>query len=119
MSGASGKIPAAIHVTPECLAGGALAKVRTGDAILLDSNQGMLQALVPEAEWNARSTETPDLRQYHHGLGRELFGVFRANALGAEQGAMSFVTPEDAEAIPTYSTPPVHDHFVFAEDAAK
>ncbi len=119
MSGASGRIPAAIHVTPECLAGGALAKVRTGDTILIDSNEGVLQALVPEADWKARSTEAPDLRSYHHGLGRELFGVFRANALGAEQGAMSFVTPEDADAIPANSRTPVHDHFVFAGDAAK
>jgi phosphogluconate dehydratase len=119
MSGASGKIPAAIHVTPECLAGGALAKVRTGDAILIDADRGILQALVPDAEWKARTPATADLRQYHHGLGRELFGVFRANALGAEQGAMSFVTPEDAESIPAHSTIPVHDHFVFADAPAK
>jgi phosphogluconate dehydratase len=119
MSGASGKIPAAIHVTPECLAGGALARVRTGDAILIDADRGILQALVPDAEWKARTPATADLRQYHHGLGRELFGVFRANALGAEQGAMSFVTPEDAESIPAHSTTPVHDHFVFADAPAK
>jgi phosphogluconate dehydratase len=115
MSGASGKIPAAIHVTPECFAGGDLAKVRTADAILLDADRGILQALVPEAEWKARAAATADLRRYHHGLGRELFAVFRANALGAEQGAMSFVTPEDAESIPAHSTAPVHDHFVFAD----
>jgi phosphogluconate dehydratase len=114
MSGASGKIPAAIHVTPECLAGGPLARVRTGDPILVDADRGILQALVPDEEWNARAAPTVDLRRYHHGLGRDLFGVFRANALGAEQGAMTFVTPEDAEAIPTHSPPPVHDHFVFA-----
>jgi phosphogluconate dehydratase len=119
MSGASGKIPSAIHVTPECLAGGALAKVRTGDAILLDADRGILQALVPDTEWEARTAATADLREYHHGLGRELFGVFRANALGAEQGAMTFVTPEDAEAIPTHSTTPVHDHFVFADAPAR
>jgi phosphogluconate dehydratase len=115
MSGASGKIPAAIHVTPECLAGGALAKVRTGDMILLDADRGVLHVLVDDAEWAARTPAPADLRHYHHGLGRELFAVFRANALGAEQGAMSFVTPEDAEAIPGDSTQRVHDHFVFAE----
>ena len=118
MSGASGKIPAAIHVTPECLAGGPLAKVRTGDTILVDSTRGRLQALVPEAEWQARTAPSVDLREHHHGLGRELFGVFRATALGAEQGAMTFVTPEDAESIPTHSTMPVHDHFVFAGNNA-
>jgi phosphogluconate dehydratase len=119
MSGASGKIPAAIHVTPECLAGGPLAKVRTGDTILLDSNRGLLHALVPESEWDTRIAASADLREHHHGLGRELFGVFRANALGAEQGAMTFVTPEDAESIPAHTTVPVHDHFVFAENSAK
>ncbi len=116
MSGASGKIPAAIHVTPECLAGGPLAKVRTGDTILLDSNRGRLHALVAESEWNARTAPIVDLREHRHGLGRDLFGVFRANALGAEQGAMTFVTPEDAESIPAHATIPVHDHFVFSEN---
>ncbi len=119
MSGASGKIPAAIHVTPECLAGGPLAKVRTGDTILLDSNRGLLHAIVAESEWNARTAASVDLREHHHGLGRDLFGVFRANALGAEQGAMTFVTPEDAESIPAHATVPVHDHFVFAENSAR
>ena len=119
MSGASGKIPAAIHVTPECLAGGPLARVHTGDPILIDADRGVLRALVPDEVWKARAPATADLRQYHHGLGRELFGVFRANALGAEQGAMSFVSPEDAESIPAHSTAPVHDHFVFAGAAAK
>jgi phosphogluconate dehydratase len=115
MSGASGKIPAAIHVTPECIGGGPLAKVRNGDRIRVDSHAGTIDALVPEAEWAARSIEEVDLREHHHGIGRELFGVFRAAALGAEQGAMSFVTPEAAEAIPVAHTVPVHDQFVFAK----
>jgi phosphogluconate dehydratase len=119
MSGASGKIPAAIHVTPECLAGGMLAKVRTGDVILVDSHRGILEARVPEEEWRTRSLEEVDLRQYHHGVGRELFGVFRSTALGAEQGAMSFVTQEAAEAIPMHRTEPVHDHFVFGIGGSK
>ena len=91
------------------------AKVRTGDPMVLDADRGLLQVLVSDAEWASRTVTPTDLRHYHHGLGRELFAVFRANALGAEQGAMSFVTPEDAESIPTHSTPPVHDHFVFAD----
>jgi phosphogluconate dehydratase len=114
MSGASGKIPAAIHVTPECVGGGPLARLRNGDRVRLDCEQGTLQALVPEAEFNQRTPAPADLRQYHRGLGRELFGVFRANALGAEQGAMSFVTREAAETLTDSHTTPVHDHFVFA-----
>ena len=93
MSGASGKVPAAIHVTPECVwPAGRSPRCATGDMIRLDSNHGVLEALVPDAELDARPLEPADLRQYHHGLGRELFGVFRAAALGAEQGAMTFVT---------------------------
>jgi Entner-Doudoroff aldolase len=100
MSGASGQDSGGDHVTPECVGGGPLAKVRDGDIIRLDSNAGRIDALVPDAEWNARTIEKIDLRGYHHGIGRELFGVFRSTALGAEQGAMSFVTREAAESIP-------------------
>lgn len=90
MSGASGKVPAAIHVTPECLAGGPLAKVRSGDVILLDGERGLLEARVSAEEWAERQPEPVDLSANQHGLGRELFAVFRANAAGAEQGAISF-----------------------------
>ncbi|MBL8251126.1 MAG: phosphogluconate dehydratase [Candidatus Competibacter sp.] len=90
MSGASGKVPAAIHVTPECLAGGPLAKVRDGDIIRLDGARGVLEARVSDAEWAARPLETVDLSHYHHGLGRELFAAFRANAADAERGAITF-----------------------------
>jgi phosphogluconate dehydratase len=114
MSGASGKVPAAIHVTPECAAGGALAKVRSGDRIRIDGETGVLQALVPDAEWNARTPEGADLRHYHRGLGRELFGGFRAAALGAEEGAMTFVSREADEATAAHHTAPVHEHFAFA-----
>lgn len=94
MSGASGKVPAAIHVTPECLAGGPLAKVRSGDVILLDGERGILEVKVSAEEWAARAPEPVDLSANQHGLGRELFGVFRTNAAGAEQGAMAFA-PSD------------------------
>lgn len=90
MSGASGKIPSAIHITPEVLAGGPLGKVRNGDMITLDSVQGLLVAEVPEAEWAARSVDTADLSGNQFGMGRELFDVFRQQAAGAEEGAMSF-----------------------------
>jgi len=118
MSGASGKVPAAIHVTPECLAGGPLAKVRNGDVILLDGERGVLEAKVSAAEWAERRPEPVDLSERRHGLGRELFAVFRANASGAEQGAITFAAPEPAETVPAPHAPPVHDHFVFAGESA-
>ncbi len=108
MSGASGKVPAAIHVTPECLAGGSLAKVRSGDLILLDSEHGVLEAKVSVAEWAERRPEPVDLSDGQHGLGRELFTVFRANASGAEQGAIAFVALETTGATPASHTAPVH-----------
>jgi len=86
MSGASGAVPAAIHITPECASGGPLAKVRDGDVIRLDCNSGVLEARVPEETWNARVPDTADLRRNAGGTGRELFAMFRANAAGAEQG---------------------------------
>ena len=94
MSGASGKVPAAIHVSPEALAGGPLAKVRTGDVIRIDSNAGTLQALVDAATWAARepavlSDEQRDINA--HGLGRELFGGMRRNVLTAEEGAVTWL----------------------------
>ena len=93
MSGASGKVPAAIHVTPECLAGGPLTKVRDGDSIRLDGEAGILEARVSESEWVARRPEAVDLSHYQHGLGRELFAAFRANAVEAEQGGMTYLNP--------------------------
>ena len=73
MSGASGKVPAAIHVSPEILAGGPLGLVRDGDIIRLDATTGTLQALVPADVWHARSLATADLSSSHIGMGRELF----------------------------------------------
>ena len=87
MSGASGKVPAAIHVTPEASAGGPLARVRDGDIIRLDAKAGRLEALVDEAEWAAREPVTADLTHYHTGVGRELFAGFRAIVGPAEEGA--------------------------------
>ncbi|MDL2338084.1 MAG: dihydroxy-acid dehydratase, partial [Pseudomonadota bacterium] len=94
MSGASGKVPAAIHVSPEALAGGPLGKVRTGDVIRLDSNAGTLEALVDAATWAARehaelSAEQADVNA--HGLGRELFGGMRRSVLTAEEGAITWL----------------------------
>jgi phosphogluconate dehydratase len=93
MSGASGKVPAAIHVTPEVLAGGPLGRVRTGDMLRLDAEAGILEALVAESEWSARSVETANLAANQVGMGRELFGVFRASVSAAEEGGTSFGLP--------------------------
>jgi phosphogluconate dehydratase len=87
MSGASGKVPAAIHVTPEALNGGPLARVRDGDIMVLDAEAGTLSVRVPEAEWNARQVSTPELAHYHAGVGRDLFSGFRRNVSAAEEGA--------------------------------
>jgi phosphogluconate dehydratase len=94
MSGASGKVPAAIHVSPEAAAGGPLAKVRDGDVIRLDATGGTLQVLVADAEWQARPLEPmPQSLCVANGMGmgRELFAAMRRNALTAEAGACSWL----------------------------
>ncbi len=94
MSGASGKVPAAIHLSPEALAGGPLGKVRTGDVVRLDAVAGTLNALVGDATWASR--EQAHITEAHsdtnaHGLGRELFGGMRRNVLSAEEGAVTWL----------------------------
>ncbi len=94
MSGASGKVPAAIHVSPEAAAGGPLAKLRDGDLVRLDAVAGTLQALVSAGEWAARPVAAmPEELRTSNGfdLGRELFANFRHNALTAEQGACTWL----------------------------
>ncbi len=94
MSGASGKVPAAIHVSPEAASGGPLAKVRDGDVILLNSLTGELRVLLSDADWAARPVaEMPQtLRDSNAlGMGRELFSGMRRQALTAEEGAMSWL----------------------------
>ncbi|MES3023322.1 MAG: phosphogluconate dehydratase [Pseudomonadota bacterium] len=104
MSGASGKVPAAIHVSPEILAGGPLGLVRDGDIIRLDATAGTLEALVPAAVWAARTLATADLSPSHVGMGRELFAMFRNTISEAEKGATTFALPSP---IPT--TVPLHE----------
>ncbi len=89
MSGASGKVPCAIHVTPECAAQGALAKVRDGDMISLNSLTGELEIEITDAELRARAQRYCDCTPHEEGMGRELFGIFRQEASGAEEGASS------------------------------
>ncbi|MDP1657773.1 MAG: phosphogluconate dehydratase [Methylotenera sp.] len=94
MSGASGKIPAAIHLTPEASAGGPLAKVRDGDIIRLNATVGMVNVLVDEDEWAEREiAELSDTKRHQnaHGFGRELFGGMRKNVLSAEEGAITWL----------------------------
>ncbi len=87
LSGASGKVTSAIHVSPEAAVDGALARLRTGDLITLDPENGVLEARV---DLTTREPASPDLTEAHQGLGRELFRAFRATATSAEEGAMSF-----------------------------
>jgi phosphogluconate dehydratase len=87
MSGASGKVPAAIHVSPEAACGGPLARLRDGDVIRLDAVAGTLSVLAPD--FDARDPVVVDLSANGHGIGRELFEVFRRNAGPATSGAMS------------------------------
>ncbi len=94
MSGASGKVPAAIHVSPEAAAGGPLAKVQDGDLIRLDGVVGTLQVLVSDAEWSARPLASMSAQQSAAngaGMGRELFANMRRNALKAEEGACTWL----------------------------
>jgi phosphogluconate dehydratase len=87
MSGASGRVPAAIHVTPEAVAGGPIARIRSGDLLRLDAANGRLDVLVDDAEFAARVPDAVDLSAHHHGMGRELFELFRRNAVAADLGA--------------------------------
>jgi phosphogluconate dehydratase len=90
MSGASGKVPAAIHLTPEALADGPIAKVRDGDRIRLDAPAGELSVLVPADEWRERSAAHRPEDQDGYGTGRELFAHMRRAVNGAESGATVF-----------------------------
>jgi phosphogluconate dehydratase len=85
MSGASGKVPAAIHVAPEAAAGGPLARLRDGDVVRLDAVAGTLTALADD--FDSRSPVMVDLSANEHGIGRELFAAFRRHAGPADTGA--------------------------------
>jgi len=91
MSGASGSVPAAIHVTPEVLGGGPLGRVRDGDIIRLDCSAGVLEAKVPEAIWRQRELPVMSPAKNDFGAGRELFASLRRVAGEAEAGAISLM----------------------------
>jgi phosphogluconate dehydratase len=90
MSGASGKIPAAIHISPEALDNGPIALIRTGDMIELDAESGKLNVLLSAEELAARQPAECDLTNVHNGMGRELFAPLRATVGMAEEGATVF-----------------------------
>jgi phosphogluconate dehydratase len=90
LSGASGKVPAAIHVTPEAADGGEIGKIRDGDRIRVDAPAGRLEVLVDPSEWARRDGADCDLAPSHSGIGRELFAAFRSGVGRADHGASIF-----------------------------
>ncbi len=92
MSGASGKVPAAIHVTPEAVEGGAIGKIQNGDLVRLDADGGFLEVLVSPDVMATRTCIVPDLSENEHGMGRELFVGFRELVARADHGASAFGT---------------------------
>jgi phosphogluconate dehydratase len=99
LSGASGKVPSAIHVTPEALCGGLLAKVRDGDPIRVDVAAGRLELLVDEETLAARPYADPGIREIRYGAGRQIFAPLRGNLQSAEQGASSLFTYVDEQTV--------------------
>ncbi|MGQ0798727.1 MAG: phosphogluconate dehydratase [Pseudomarimonas sp.] len=94
MSGASGKVLAAIHVAPETLDGGPIARLRDGDIVIIDAEHGLMEVDVDVAVWQARDVIVPAQAGNHTGMGRELFGLMRAATGTAEQGACSLFDRE-------------------------
>jgi phosphogluconate dehydratase len=90
LSGASGDVLSAIHVTPEAAAGGALGRICDGDMIRIDANTGELNVLTETTAWLARPQAALDLTDSHHGVGRELFASFRSTVSTADRGATIF-----------------------------
>ena len=95
MSGASGKVPAAIHLSPEALGGGAIGKLRDGDRVRVCAEDGVIEALVDAAEWDAREIAPAPPPPYD--TGRELFALFRHHSDLAEQGASPLLAAMEAE----------------------
>lgn len=108
MSGASGKVLAAIHVSPESKLGGLIGKIRDGDLVRVDAEAGTLDALVPDDIWQAREIDTTVVDGVTRGFGREMFSMFRSLVSHAEQGAMPFgdMDPDEALIEPTQDQSP-------------
>jgi phosphogluconate dehydratase len=92
LSGASGKVPFAIHLTPEALCGGLIAKVEDGDIIRMDARNASLELMVDKDVLAKREYAEPDLKSHRYGLGRQIFASLRNDLLGAEEGATSIFT---------------------------
>jgi len=90
MSGASGKVPAAIHLTPEALDGGPIAKINDGDELCLNAAEGKLESAVSQADMDARIILAPDMADNNSGMGRELFTSLKSIVGSAETGATFF-----------------------------
>jgi phosphogluconate dehydratase len=91
MSGASGKVPSAIHLTPEAADGGPISKIQDGDIIRLDTIAGTLEVKMDDATLSTRPCATSETLEAHHsGLGRELFAMFRDRVGAADAGASVF-----------------------------
>jgi phosphogluconate dehydratase len=90
MSGASGKVASAIHVTPEAIKGGVISKIQDGDLIQIDCTTGKLELLVNSEIINKRVVKKPNLEKNNYGMGRELFSMMRNNVNGAQEGACTF-----------------------------
>ncbi|WP_345977391.1 phosphogluconate dehydratase [Sulfurimonas sp. HSL3-7] len=98
MSGASGKVPSAIHLSPEAKDGGAIAKVVTGDMIRMDIENGEITLLIDEDRFDTRPLGSCELTPRHHGFGRELFAAVRQEVNSAEEGATIFDLPGEERA---------------------
>jgi phosphogluconate dehydratase len=88
-------VPAAIHVTPEAIKGGILAKVQTGDMLEINTQTGAMDILVSEQELAKREAKLPDVAKHQIGMGREMFAGMRSTLTGAEQGACSLFVGQD------------------------
>jgi phosphogluconate dehydratase len=99
LSGASGKVPSAIHVTPEALCGGLLAKVRDGDPVRVDVAAGTLELLVGDEALAARPYADPGIREVRYGAGRQIFAPLRGSLQSAEEGASSLFTYVDEQTV--------------------
>jgi phosphogluconate dehydratase len=95
MSGASGKVPAAIHLTPEAFNGGVIGKIHDGDIIEIDTASGELTLHVEQDVLDSREQKELNLTDSHQGMGRELFAGMRSTLTGAEQGACSLFVEQD------------------------
>jgi phosphogluconate dehydratase len=95
MSGASGKVPAAIHLSPEALGGGAIGKLRDGDIVRVCAESGTIEALVDAPDWDAREQAIAPPPPYD--TGRELFAMFRQHSDLAEAGASAMLAAMESE----------------------